>query len=54
MLHLIVFTLYNENKKTKNETYFINFILPKITISYNNILNNFNKEFEVGLKNYII
>ena len=48
------FTLYNENKKTNNETYFINFILPKITISYNNILNNFNKEFEVGLKNYII
>ena len=44
------YTLFNENKKTNNEAYFINFILPKISISYNNLINNFNKEFEVGLK----
>ena len=44
------YTLYKDNKKANNEVNFINFILPKISITYNNILNNFHKIYEVGLK----
>ena len=44
------YTLFKENKKANNEVYFINFVLPKISITYNNILNNFHKIYDVGLK----
>ena len=39
---------YTLNRKAKDETYFINIIIPKISISYNSTLCNFSKTFEVG------
>ena len=37
---------YSYIKDSKTEVYFINFKLPKITISHHSILSSFDKEFE--------